>query len=354
MAFATSLNFTSANEDGRTELEALRLSSADDVLCLTASGTRPLDLLLGDPGRVTAIDTNPAQNALLRLKIAALKAFDDDDYLAYLGVAEHPDRAALHQRVRKALSTDDAAFWDARSGVIASGVWHAGRWERVLRLGARGLSLWRGRAIQQVFAAASLGEQEVAWKQGIDGPVWRGVLRLLARRWLWTRLVGEPGGAFLPPPSVAAGAIADRLNAASGAFLFSDSDFLTLMLRGQCGPGTALPVHMQPGNLAVVRARLDRIEIANRDLRELEPGREFSAFSLSDFGSYTDSAKYEACWAGIVRSAASQARFCERVLLNELPAPSFAIQDSPLSARLSAEDKAAIYEIRAGVMDRSA
>lgn len=354
MGFATSLNFTSANEDGRTELEALNLSPADDVLCLTASGTRPLDLLLGDPGRITAIDTNPAQNALLRLKIAALKTFDDDEYLAYLGVAEHSGRGMLHQRVRKALGAEDVAFWDARSGLIAAGVWHAGRWERVLRLGARGLSVWRARAIEKVFAAETLGEQEAAWKQGIDGPAWRGVLRLLARRWLWTRLVGEPGGAFLPPPSVAAKTFADRLNAASGACLFSDSDFLTLMLRGRCAPRAALPVHMRPENLAIVRARLDRIEIANRDLRALQPGRGYTAFSLSDFGSYTALAEYEACWTGIFRSAAPQARFCERLLLNDLPAPHFANIDSSLSARLSAEDRAAIYEIRTGVIDRTA
>ncbi|MCU0882928.1 MAG: BtaA family protein, partial [Hyphomonadaceae bacterium] len=79
MSFATSLNFTSANEDGATELAALASVAGDRVLCLTASGTRPLDLLLGDASQIVALDMNPAQNRLLALKIAAIRVLEDDD-----------------------------------------------------------------------------------------------------------------------------------------------------------------------------------------------------------------------------------------------------------------------------------
>ena len=54
--FGRTLNFTSANEDGATELAALALGPGDHVLCLTASGARPLDLLLANPARITSID----------------------------------------------------------------------------------------------------------------------------------------------------------------------------------------------------------------------------------------------------------------------------------------------------------
>ena len=86
-SFGRTLNFTSANEDGATELAALTLRPDDHVLCLTASGARPLDLLLGNPARITAIDINPAQNELTRLKIAALRALSDEGVHAYLGIA---------------------------------------------------------------------------------------------------------------------------------------------------------------------------------------------------------------------------------------------------------------------------
>jgi S-adenosylmethionine:diacylglycerol 3-amino-3-carboxypropyl transferase len=101
--FSRTLNFTSANEDGATELEALALAPSDHVLCLTASGARPLDLLLGNPARITAIDINPAQNELLRLKIAAFKALEDEALYAYLGIANSRHRPDLHRRVAAGL-----------------------------------------------------------------------------------------------------------------------------------------------------------------------------------------------------------------------------------------------------------
>ena len=122
MSFATSLNFTSSNEDGRTELAALALSPEDRVLCLTASGTRPLDLLLEDPGDILAIDINPAQNHLLRLKIAAFKTLSDDELYAYLGLEQTADRLAMHARVETALSEDARRFWSTRTGLVRS--WH--------------------------------------------------------------------------------------------------------------------------------------------------------------------------------------------------------------------------------------
>ena len=44
MDFFQNLNFSSSNEDGETELTAL--AGAGRILCLTGSGTRPLDLLM--------------------------------------------------------------------------------------------------------------------------------------------------------------------------------------------------------------------------------------------------------------------------------------------------------------------
>ena len=73
MGFFEALDFTSSNEDGRSELTAL--AGARRILCLTASGTRPLDLLLSDATEIVALDLNPVQNALLDLKVAAILAF---------------------------------------------------------------------------------------------------------------------------------------------------------------------------------------------------------------------------------------------------------------------------------------
>lgn len=354
--FSRTLNFTSANEDGATELAALALKPGDHVLCLTASGARPLDLLLGDPLRITAIDINPAQNELLRLKIAAYRALDDDELYAYLGLSACEDRAALHTRVASRLGAPSHAFWDARRGAIRGGIWNAGRWERVLRLGTFGTGIVRGRHIDALFDAPSLPEQAEIWRTRFDDAIWHGAIGLLSQRWFWTRIIGEPGGAFLPDPEASKQRLSGLFRRAAGNFHFRDSDFASLLFRGRHSVDGALPLHLRRENLEIVRARLDRIEIAERSLADLggPDAAAFDAFSLSDFGSYCGQADYDACWRGVLAAAKPGARFCERVFMNPVTAsPQVASRiqtDRARSEALTSADKAIIYDIRLGTL----
>jgi S-adenosylmethionine-diacylglycerol 3-amino-3-carboxypropyl transferase len=354
--FTRTLNFTSANEDGATELAALSLTPADHVLCLTASGARPLDLLLGAPAKITSIDINPAQNELLRLKIAAYRALGDEALHAYLGLAPTRHRLDLHRRVETYLEPPSRAFWNGRRGAVATGIWQSGRWERVLRLGAAGTRLLRGRHIAALFDAATLEEQATIWRAHFDDAVWHAAVRLLSQRWFWTRIIGEPGGAFLPPPPESEARLTGLFRRASENFFFRESDFAALLFFGRHVPGGALPLHIRPENLSAMRAGLDRITIAEAGLAGLgEAGLgRFDAFSLSDFGSYCGQEIYDACWRGILAAARPGARYCERVFMNPVaPGPDLmrSIQpDAAQSAALSRTDTAIIYDIRCGTL----
>ncbi len=359
-SFGRTLNFTSSNEDGATELAALSLTPVDHVLCLTASGARPLDLLLGDPARITSIDINAAQNQLLGLKIAAFRSLDYDALLAYLGIAPTSHRLGLHRRVEACLPETARRFWAARQAVIAAGVWHSGRWERLLRLGAAGTRIIRRRWVEELLAASRLDEQAEIWRARFDDRIWHGAVRLLSQRWFWTRIVGEPGGAFLPLPVESEARLTGLFRRASERIFFRDSDFAVLLLKGRHTPETALPLHMQPANFELIRERLDRIAIAEAGLASLATAGlgPFDAFSLSDFSSYCGQADYDACWRGILAAARPGARYCERVFMNPVaPGPGIAADlrpDAALSAALTRTDKAIIYDIRCGTVRSAA
>jgi S-adenosylmethionine-diacylglycerol 3-amino-3-carboxypropyl transferase len=360
MNFTRTLNFTSANEDGASELAALRLGPPDRVLCLTASGARPLDLLLGDPGSVLAIDINPAQNALLALKIAAIRVLSPEDLYAYLGIARCADRAGLHLKVEAALEAPVRAFWRERAAAIQGGVWLSGRWERVLRMGAVGARLVRGGAVDRLFSACDLATQGKIWDEKFDDWIWRASIRTLSQRWIWTRLVGEPGGAHLPSAAVCEARLGGAFRRAAHTLLFRESDFAWLIFKGRHFPEAALPIHLRRENLDVVRLRLDRIRIRVADLAGLDPSEHgmFTAFSLSDFGSYCDQEGYDACWRSVVRVAAPNARFCERIFMNPLTpgsdiSPRLAL-DAALADAIGRADSAFIYDFRCGEIGRPA
>lgn len=350
MGFFEKLNFASSNEDGRSELAALA-GPSQRMLCLTGSGTRPLDMLLSEAREVIAIDLNPVQNQLLRLKIAAFEVLDHAEVLAYLGLVPSDDRLGLHHRVRAALPASARAFWAARLRLVRRGVWYAGRWEKVLRFGALGVRAIRGRAIEELFAAQTVQEQAAIWQRRFDDRLWHGAIRALGRPWVWTRVIGEPGGAFLPDPAAVEARLAGAFNRAAGAFLFRESDFASLILRGRNALPGAVPLHLRPENHARIRAALPRLRIVEGGLTDLDRlgiGG-VDAFSLSDFGSYTDALAYAACWRAIIGAAAPGALYCERVFMNPLPLPDTRIGlDGALSDRLTAQDRAIIYELRAG------
>jgi len=300
MGFFNSLNFSSSNEDGLTELTALA-GPSKRMLCLTGSGTRPLDMLLSDAKEIIAIDVNPIQNALLQLKIAAFQTLTHRELLQYLGLKHAQNRIALHAKVVQNLSPKNRDFWAKRGKLIRAGVWYAGRWEKVLRFGAFGIKLLRGSAVETLFAASDVAEQSDIWARKFDDRIWRGSIRMLGRPWIWTHIIGEPGGAFLPSPDAVETRLAGAFRQAAQTFLFRDSDFASLILRGTNGLPSALPQHLRPEHFEAIKAALPRLRIVQGDLTDLARHdiANVDRFSLSDFGSYCTADAYAACWAGI-------------------------------------------------------
>ncbi|HEX9103715.1 MAG TPA: DUF3419 family protein [Polyangia bacterium] len=109
---------------------ALAVGPDDDVLSIGSAGDNVLALLLDEPRSVTAIDLNPAQAALVELKLAAFRALSYAELVAFVGARDGVDRVALYRRVRPALSLPARRFWDAHPAALAGGVVHAGRLDR--------------------------------------------------------------------------------------------------------------------------------------------------------------------------------------------------------------------------------
>src|SRR4051812_25068788 len=120
--FFSKLNYSLGNEDWETERRALQIRPSDEVCCITASGDRPLHLLLCDCRRLTAIDANVAQNHLLKLKCAALQELDYDTYLGFLGAMPHGQRDDLLRRISPHLDAESAQFWLQNAAMVRKGI----------------------------------------------------------------------------------------------------------------------------------------------------------------------------------------------------------------------------------------
>ena len=74
-----------SQEDERSETLALDLRPADRVLSIVSAGEMPLSLLSMGVAQVLAVDINPAQLHLARLKLAAACTLERSDAIRFLG-----------------------------------------------------------------------------------------------------------------------------------------------------------------------------------------------------------------------------------------------------------------------------
>jgi len=348
--FFNKLNFTSSNEDSASEIAAL--SAAKRIVCLTGSGGRVLDLLLTNADEIIALDMNRAQNALLALKMAAISQLDYQEYLGFIGVIADDKRLVTLRKMVGLLSQEDRNYWENNQIKVKNGLWYAGLWERILCASAKLLRLFKAKQINALFASVTIDEQAKIWQKNFDQSLLRVMIRLAANRFLWTHILGEPGGAFLPPPKQVAAILAMRFRQAASEFFFNESDFASLIFKGKQKIGVPpLPLHMQETHFNTLRDNLKRIRIVNGRLGALKTTNisEVDGFSLSDFGSYCTDAQYRVCWDSIVRSSVDKGVFCERIFMvdHQLPFAHLFVNEA-LSAQLSKMDKALIYQIRVG------
>ncbi|MGD8427750.1 MAG: BtaA family protein [Balneolaceae bacterium] len=112
---SNNLVYNSCWEDPRVDRELLELSSDSKVVMLTSAGCNALDYLLDDPEVIHCVDSNPAQNALLELKVAL---FNNSNYQLlwdFFGKGKKTGAEIVYYRkLRKFLASEARSFWDQR------------------------------------------------------------------------------------------------------------------------------------------------------------------------------------------------------------------------------------------------
>jgi S-adenosylmethionine-diacylglycerol 3-amino-3-carboxypropyl transferase len=173
MDFYKRLNYSLGNEDWVVEEQALNVTKGDRVICVTASGDRPLHLLMTDCAEIISLDMNRAQNYLLELKISALKHLDFEKYLAFLGCNHTPFRRDIFSELTKHLAKDTAAFWEKNIKMIQRGVVYQGRTERTTQIASQFFKLIRHRKIKKLFSFTHLESQRDFVEREWDTRTWR-------------------------------------------------------------------------------------------------------------------------------------------------------------------------------------
>jgi S-adenosylmethionine-diacylglycerol 3-amino-3-carboxypropyl transferase len=334
-------------EDAGVLLAALEPGPQKHCLSIASAGDNTLALLSSDPESVLAIDLSPAQIACLELRVAAYRALQHRELLALIGSIESDSRLFFYQACRKYLSADAAAFWDARTKLIAGGIGSIGKFEHYFQIfRERVLPCVHTRErVRELLRAKSGEERHAFYNEHWNNLRWRLMFRAFFSRRLMG-LLGRDKEFFRYVKGSVSGRILMRTEYALTDLDPAENPYIQWILTG-CHNG-ALPVALREDNFERIRRNLDRLQWRCGSLEEsLNGTKKFDCFNLSDIFEYMSPASYEQLLKLIVSSARRGARLAYWNMLAPRQRPkslSGVLQPlEELSAQLFARDQAFFY-----------
>ena len=173
--------FAQIREDGRAERELTVRSGARRIACIGSGGCTALSLLNDQVSEVVVADANPAQCALIELKVAALRDLDRDAFLGFIGDRRDTRRASTYRRLRSHLSGPVQKFWDKRIDGIATGVNRIGVTERYYDFVGRNVrhSVIAQDILEELFSSDNMEQQQALLEAHFKTEVWNIAMRVL-------------------------------------------------------------------------------------------------------------------------------------------------------------------------------
>jgi S-adenosylmethionine-diacylglycerol 3-amino-3-carboxypropyl transferase len=354
--FFSLLRYSFGNEDWRTEEEALDIQPHDHVLCITASGDRPLNLLTRECQKMVCVDANSAQNYLLHLKAAAMNHLDYEEYLAFLGATPCRERKQVLDSLIPCMDPAAGQFWAKRKNMVAKGILYQGAVERLTNLVAKLFAVARGKKIKRLFAMNNIEEQRKFLREEWDSYFLRKLFNLVLNTFLSRLIIEDPGLANFSPDLKPGNYLYDRIHASLERELAKKNLLLSLLLKGKVSKEAFSPYLTEEG-IQAIKPRLSTLEVHTVDIvNYLESLTEptFDVFSVSDVASYLSYPNFIRLLKGMIKTAKPGARFCMRQFLSSYEIPSslqpYFIRDKSLEKRLERLDNCFVYRFTVGTI----
>ena len=317
------LVYTQIWEDPEADLAALQLPLGSTIVTISCGGCNALSYLTAQPAQVYAVDCNEAHLALLKLKLAGIRAFSSySDFWQFFGEAASPVNAQLYRtRLRPRLDAHARAYWDKRNIIgrpryayFTNGFYRHGMLGRFIGL-AHVVARLAGIDLDALLTGEIDAPERVAAFARLERLFHSRLVRLMTRTPALLFSLGMPpqqrallaGGAPLNE------VLYRRLVRLIDGHPSDDNYFAWQALRRRYrGPGDrCLPPYLQKSNFARMRNDAGLIIPIHADLRaflESLPAREVDAVVLLDSQDWMALDDIRALWDAIDRTGSDQVR----------------------------------------------
>lgn len=315
-------------EDPHLDRQALQIQSTDRMLMITSAGCNALDYALENPREIHCIDVNPHQNALLDLKIVAIKNLDYDVFFEMFGNGRCLHFADLYEnKLRPFLNPVSQNIWDQKQNYFTSTSWRPSFYFR----GTSGLvakifntyinQLKLRPFVNTIFEAESLNEQKRLYQAAFKSQLWTPLVKWLMSSDVALSMVGVPRPQRIQVEQKYPGGIAQFIeDCIEGVFTrlsLKDNYFWWLYLNGSY-TRERCPEYLKENNFNKLKQGLvDKIETHTSTLFDYVHSSEqkFDKFILldhMDWLSHNGFSMLEKEWQAFVDHANPNSRFIWR------------------------------------------
>lgn len=325
----SNLVYNTCWEDPRLDRVALQLGPDDTIVVITSAGCNTLDYVLQEPKHVYAVDMNPRQNALLELKLAAIRQLDYETFFSLFGRGRVDKAKALYREsLREELTPLSRRFWDSHFRRFFSGRgWRpsfyfygsSGLFARLVNSYIDRIAKVRS-DVEYVLDCDSVDEQRKMYEK-LHSVFWTPFLRWLLRRDTTLSMVGVPRAQREQVEKDYEGGIEgfveDCVKAVFADLPLKDNYFWRVYLTGEY-TADCCPEYLKPENFQRLKDGLvDRISINTCSVLEFLHQHEepISRFVLLDHMDWLSSVYYpmlEQEWQAILDRATPDARLLWR------------------------------------------
>ncbi|MCQ2417806.1 MAG: BtaA family protein [Oscillospiraceae bacterium] len=280
------IRYSNCWEDTKVLQNALEIKPGETGISIASAGDNTFAILMQNPEKVIAFDRNRTQLWLCELKMAAFRALDYHEMLAFFGVCRGP-RIIYYDRIRSLLSADARDYFDEHAGIIEKGILHAGKFEGFFHIFRKCiLPLFSSVSAFETFARMEDVRQQ---KEFFEKYINTRRLEVMFQLYFGWRVMGKLGRDlscydYVSEKEHSGNDIRERFIYGVSHTSNISNAYLNYIVTGNYTP-LAMPVYLQKRNYEVIRNRLDALQLVHSDLQNLEiKGVQFA--NLSDIFEY--------------------------------------------------------------------
>lgn len=346
------LVFTHNWEDPLSDEAALKIEPKENILAITSGGCNVFGFLLKDPETIYCIDINLAQSYLLKLKMAAIKTLEFEDFICFSGLLLHKDRLNLFEKIKPELSNDEVLFWQENEKILHKGFIMNGKFEGFVKFAGIFLKFLQGKnRVEGLFKNKTQEAQELYFDKVWNTKRFKYLFKILFNKYMLAKrgLVADYFH-FDDGSSSFAESFYNRSKKAFRDLPIKGNYFVSLYLLGKYRNVDEVPDYLKRENYEIIKSRINRIKIHTSEAQSWLDNMEdesIDCFALSNICELMSEDETERLFKAVKRTAKPEARVIFRNLMIPREVPEnlseFIVKDNALSKHIFDNDRSFVY-----------